>query len=64
MSDFVYQDLLPLGADTAPYRKLTSDYVSTFEGGGQTFHKWVQRILDTGNADLNGLFEPIRRAAE
>ena len=39
MSDFVYQDLLPLGADTAPYRKLTSDYVSTFEGGGQTFLK-------------------------
>src|SRR5689334_20648969 len=37
MSDFAYQDLLPLGADTTPYRKLTSDHVSTFEGGGQTF---------------------------
>jgi phenylpropionate dioxygenase-like ring-hydroxylating dioxygenase large terminal subunit len=39
-------------------------YFGRNEGGGQTFHKWVQRILDTGNADLNGLFEPVRRAAE
>ena len=34
MSDAVYHDLFPLGADDAPYRKLTDDYVSlgTFEG--------------------------------
>src|SRR4051794_16418138 len=37
MAEFEYQDLLPVGADETPYRKLTSDYVSTFEGGGHTF---------------------------
>ena len=30
MSDFQFQDMLPLGADDTPYRKLTSDFVSTF----------------------------------
>src|SRR5436190_22179220 len=28
VADFVYQELLPLGADETPYRLLTSDYVS------------------------------------
>jgi fumarate hydratase class I len=37
MADFEYQDVLPLGPDDTPYRKLTSDHVSTFEGGGHTF---------------------------
>ena len=37
MSDFVYQELLPLGPDTTPYRKLTSEHVSTFEAAGHTF---------------------------
>src|SRR5215831_2665906 len=34
MSDTAYYELFPLGADDAPYRKLTGDYVSlgTFEG--------------------------------
>jgi fumarate hydratase class I len=39
MSDFQYQDLLPLGPDATPYRKLTSDHVSTFEAAGKTFLK-------------------------
>src|SRR5216683_1652629 len=37
MSDFQFQDLLPLGPDETSYRKLTSDHVSTFEAAGQTF---------------------------
>ena len=37
MSGFQYQDLLPLGPDETPYRRLTTDFVSTFEGGGKTF---------------------------
>ncbi len=37
MPEFVYQDLLPLGADDTPYRQLTSAGVSTFSGGGHTF---------------------------
>ena len=34
-SKFVYQDMLPLGADTTPYRLLTKDHVSTFEAAGR-----------------------------
>ena len=37
-------------------------YFGRNEGGGQTFHKWVQRILDTSNDNLNGLF--VKDAAE
>jgi fumarate hydratase class I len=39
MSDFQFQDLLPLGPDATPYRKLTGDFVSTFEAAGRTFLK-------------------------
>ncbi len=37
MPDFKYQELLPLGADETPFRKLTSEHVSTFEAQGKTF---------------------------
>ncbi|TWE09275.1 fumarate hydratase [Rudaeicoccus suwonensis] len=38
MTDFAYEDLLPLGADDTTYRKLTADGVRTVEGpGGRTF---------------------------
>jgi len=37
--EFKFQSMLPLGSDDTPYRKLTSDYVSTFDAGGQTFVK-------------------------
>ena len=37
MSQFTYQEVLPLGPDETPYRLLTSDYVSTFEAGGRRF---------------------------
>jgi fumarate hydratase class I len=36
-SAFEYQDILPLGADATPYRKLTGDYVSTLEAAGRSF---------------------------
>lgn len=39
MTDFRFQDLLPLGKDETPYRLVTSDHVSTFEAAGQTFLK-------------------------
>src|SRR5882724_5946825 len=32
-----YTDLLPLGHDTTPYRRLTAEGVSTFEAGGRRF---------------------------
>jgi fumarate hydratase class I len=37
MPDFGYTDLLPLGDDPTPYRRLTSDGVQTREFGGQRF---------------------------
>jgi fumarate hydratase class I len=37
MTDFQFQDMLPLGKDETPFRLLTKDYVSTFEAGGKTF---------------------------
>ena len=37
MSDFAYQEPFPTGPDETPYRLLTTDHVSTFEAGGQTF---------------------------
>ncbi len=37
MTEFTYQDMLPLGPDETEYRLLTSDGVSTFEAGGRRF---------------------------
>jgi fumarate hydratase class I len=37
MVDFAYQDLLPLGDDTTPYRPLGGEHVSTFAAGGASF---------------------------
>jgi fumarate hydratase, class I len=45
MSDFPYQELLPLGADETPYRHLTSDYVSTVSAGGYTFTRVQPQAL-------------------
>ena len=38
MAEFAYSDLLPIGEDTTPYRKLSDEGVRTVEGpGGRTF---------------------------
>jgi len=37
MTEFAFQDMLPLGKDETPYRRLTTDHVSTFEAAGKTF---------------------------
>ncbi|MDI1482884.1 fumarate hydratase [Polyangium sp. y55x31] len=39
MSDFQFQDMLPLGKDETPYRLVTTDHVSTIEAAGRTFLK-------------------------
>ena len=39
MSEFKFQEILPLGADETPYRLLTRDHVSTVEAGGMRFLK-------------------------
>ena len=37
MSDFHYQEMLPLGHDETPYRLLTTEHVSSFTAGHRTF---------------------------
>ncbi len=37
MTEFRYQDMLPLGEDTTPYERISGDHVSTFEAAGRTF---------------------------
>jgi fumarate hydratase, class I len=45
MSAFSFQEILPLGPDTTPYRKLSGDFVSTFEAAGQGFVKVEAQAL-------------------
>lgn len=45
MSTFDYHEMFPLGEDKTPYRKLTSDYVSTIEVDGRTFLKIDPKAL-------------------
>ncbi|HWN66692.1 MAG TPA: fumarate hydratase [Haliangium sp.] len=45
MSEFQYQDMLPLGPDQTPYRLLTTDGVSTFEAAGTTFLRVAPEVL-------------------
>ena len=62
MSDFVYQHPLPLGPDTTPYRKLTSDHVSTFEAAGHTFLKVepeaIRLLTAEAMRDISHLLRP------
>ncbi len=62
MSDFVYQDLLPLGPDDTPYRLLSADHVSTFEAGGHRFLQVEPEALRLLTAqamwDIAHLFRP------
>jgi len=39
MTDFHFEELMPLGEDTTEYRLLTKDHVSSFEADGKTFIK-------------------------
>ncbi len=39
MVEFVYSDMLPLGVDNTEYRLISTQGVSTFQGGGRTFLK-------------------------
>ena len=39
MTEFLYGDILPTTESAVPYRKITEEYVSTFEAGGLKFLK-------------------------
>jgi fumarate hydratase class I len=47
MSDFAYQDLLPVGPDDTQYRLVTTDGISTFEVGGERFVRVAPEALTT-----------------
>jgi len=51
MVDFAYQDLLPLGEDTTPYRLLTTEGVSTFESPAGIFLKVEPEVLTLLSAE-------------
>ncbi|MEL6505981.1 MAG: fumarate hydratase, partial [Pseudomonadota bacterium] len=55
-------DLFPLGGDHTPYRKLTSDYVSIIDVGGQEFLKIepeaIRLLAEEAFADINHLLRP------
>ena len=44
-AEYLYQDLLPLGEDTTPYRLLTQAGVSTLEAGGRRFLEVAPDVL-------------------
>jgi fumarate hydratase, class I len=47
MSDFAYQDLLPVGPDDTEYRLVTADGVSTFDVAGERFVRVAPEALTT-----------------
>ena len=47
MPEFIYEDLLPIGEDTTPYRLLTTEGVETVAGpDGRTFLKVAPEALE------------------
>ena len=63
MTDFEFQDLLPVGPDNAPYRKLTSDFVRTIDGAGRTFLEvdleGITMLTAQAMFDIAHLFRPL-----
>ncbi|WP_223645063.1 fumarate hydratase [Corallococcus sp. EGB] len=62
MSDFQFQDMLPLGKDETPYRLLTKEGVSTFEAAGRTFlqvePEALTRLTREAMRDISHLLRP------
>ncbi|MGL4177900.1 MAG: fumarate hydratase, partial [Dermatophilaceae bacterium] len=67
MSEFVYSDLLPLGADDTPYRLLTTDGVEVLDGpGGRRFLQVAPEALrlltETAMHDIAHYLRPAHLA--
>ena len=62
MSTFAYQPMFPTGEVSTPYRKLTSDHVSTIDAGGKTVLKVdreaLVRLTAEGFRDASHLLRP------
>ncbi|GAB3772587.1 fumarate hydratase class I [Nocardioides ginsengisegetis] len=64
--EFRYSDLLPTGKDDTPYRLVTTEGVSTFEAGGQTFlqvsPEAIQRLTAEAMHDISHYLRPAHLA--
>ncbi|MEV4615707.1 fumarate hydratase [Kitasatospora sp. NPDC049258] len=64
--EFAYRDLLPIGADPTPYRKITSEGVSTFEANGRTFlqvePEALRRLTAEAMHDISHYLRPAHLA--
>ncbi|MCP5365282.1 MAG: fumarate hydratase [Hyphomicrobiales bacterium] len=62
MSDFIYQEMFPLGEDTTPYRKLTADYVNTAKIDGNEILRvdveGLSLLADQAMRDCQHLLRP------
>ena len=62
MSSFTYQPFFPLRPDGTPYRKLTSDYVSTIDAGGERLLRVAPEgltlLAEAAFADIAHLLRP------
>ena len=62
MSEFQFQEMLPLGKDETPYRLVTTDHVSTFEAAGKTFLRveleGLTRLAREAMRDIAHLLRP------
>ena len=68
MAEFRYEDMLPIGEDTTPYRLLTTEGVETVEGpDGRTFLKVAPEALEllaeTAMHDIAHYLRPAHLAA-
>jgi fumarate hydratase, class I len=65
-AEFRYSDLLPTGADTTPYRLITTEGVSTTEVDGQTFLRVspeaIQRLTAEAMHDISHYLRPAHLA--
>jgi fumarate hydratase class I len=66
MSDFQFQDMLPLGKDETAYRLVTTDHVSTFDAGGKSFLQiepaGLTRLAREAMRDIAHLLRPAHLA--
>ncbi|WP_377274130.1 fumarate hydratase [Peterkaempfera sp. SMS 1(5)a] len=66
MPEFAYSDLLPQGADTTPYRLITTEGVSTFEAGGRRFlqvePEALRRLTAEAMHDISHYLRPAHLA--
>ncbi|MCD2146051.1 fumarate hydratase [Gordonia paraffinivorans] len=64
--EFLYSDLLPIGADETPYRLITTEGVSTFEVDGRAFLKVepeaIRRLTAEAMHDISHFLRPAHLA--